>query len=95
MQHVYIIRCGRSQAFKVGVSKNPQRRLAQLQTGCPSRLSIVFHQPVRDAWAVESTVHATLRSHGAHVMNEWFKLSDDEVISVADQILKHAHEDAG
>ena len=42
MQELYIIRCGDSDLFKIGISKYPEKRLKQLQTGNPHILKILF-----------------------------------------------------
>lgn len=40
--HLYIIQSDNTGNFKIGRSKNPRRRLKQLQTGNPNQLKIVL-----------------------------------------------------
>ena len=40
---VYLIKNQNTSAVKIGCSKNPRKRLGQLQTGCPDKL-ILLHQ---------------------------------------------------
>lgn len=88
---IYIIRCGDSQKFKIGVSKHPEDRLKQLQTGCPDHLSLLFHtriEPSISAYKAEATTHTYLREHDVHLSGEWFELSDDQVVELASVLLR-------
>jgi hypothetical protein len=65
---------------KIGKSVNPERRLGQLQTGCPTRLTILHKiaLPTRAAMTqLETTIHRDLR--GKNIMNEWFHMTSAEV----------------
>lgn len=42
MKHLYIIQSDVTGAIKIGISKNPQKRLKQLQTGSPYTLRIML-----------------------------------------------------
>lgn len=89
--HVYIIQCGDTTAYKVGISVNPRRRLQQLQTGCPHRLKLLFNINVSNARGIEHAIHAVLIDHGVHILNEWFTLSNDDVVSIARQLIRHSN----
>lgn len=66
-------------ACKVGISRNPKRRLESLQTANPRRLLLVWQ-----VWVgvfpnmVESHLHSHLTRAGRHLSGEWFKLSPAE-----------------
>ena len=73
VSHVYIMRSGVSNVFKVGVSVNPHSRVAQLQTGCPETITLVDSTPCTagiDAYAAEATIHAYLKEQGMHARGE-------------------------
>jgi len=76
---LYIIR-DQSHRYKLGIAGNPTKRLAQLQTGCASRLQLV-HQieinPGIPALGFEKRVHSWFL--GQRCVGEWFKLSEAEV----------------
>lgn len=63
---VYFISDG--EAVKIGISKNPNRRLSQLQTGHPRRLTLVATLP--GGLDEEMQLHGRFRAH--HLSGEWF-----------------------
>ena len=77
-RYVYII--GSDQPpYKVGISKNPQRRLAALQTGHPERLQI-HHQvatPAAQTRLLEAVIHNNLKLHRCN--GEWFDMPLDKL----------------
>ncbi|OYV96661.1 MAG: hypothetical protein B7Z73_00330 [Planctomycetia bacterium 21-64-5] len=69
---VYFIEAREALRVKIGVARDPQARLAQLQTASGARLSLLGR--VRGGRAFEAALHqrfAELRIHG-----EWFHLTD-------------------
>ena len=84
---LYIIQSRVTGAVKVGRSDNPERRLSQLQTGCPHSLKIILI--VENGGTLEKHVHDLLikyktRNHGG----EWF--SEESLGSVPDPIWEKA-----
>lgn len=68
MSWVYFVQCGTTRLIKIGTTADLQLRLAQLQTGSPTRLVIMAG--MEGGQAEEQDMHrrfASLRSHG-----EWF-----------------------
>ena len=63
MQKLYIIRSGETQLFKIGISKDPDKRLKQLQTGNPNLLKIYFTFQINNKYQnikavnIETTIH--------------------------------------
>lgn len=68
---VYFI--GDGDAVKIGISKNPKKRLRQLQTGHPKKLSILATFP--GAADEEMQFHGRFRPH--HLQGEWFRYCDE------------------
>ena len=90
MKKIYIISSG-NHLFKIGVSKCPSQRLSQLQTGNPNKLKILFQCSINgaDTYKVENTIHKYLKElKNKHVLNEWFRLTDDEVVNIASLLLQ-------
>jgi predicted GIY-YIG superfamily endonuclease len=73
---LYVIGAGRG-AHKIGVSLRPKRRLAQLQTGNPSKLILrrATEAEVTDAEKVEDYAHWLLRE--SRVRGEWFRVTEE------------------
>jgi hypothetical protein len=78
---VYAIVAGEG-PIKIGVSVDPLKRLPQLQTNQPQRLSIVYAVRVADPYAVERAAHARLKPRRAQ--GEWFNINRDEAIEAID-----------
>lgn len=90
--YVYFIRAfGRDPMVKIGLSKDPGNRLAQLQTGSPVRLKLLGVVECRDgnhALAVEREAHRVFEKQRRR--GEWFKLSKGQMKSIKSVIKKCA-----
>lgn len=75
--YVYCIRAATGHV-KVGISRNPDARLRQLQTGHPEALTMVWSEPVatKRAGSVERAIHQALSEK--HLRGEWFTVTPDE-----------------
>ena len=65
---------------KIGMAKNPAKRLKQLQTGNPSKLVLYHVIESADYKVLERTMHdicKDLRAHG-----EWFEMNQSELDSI-------------
>lgn len=75
MGWTYCIRDDASQAVKIGFSRDPERRLRQLQTANPNRLRLVSAMFSTDEF--ERMMH---RSFAVHAKGgEWFDDSEGQV----------------
>jgi len=74
--YLYVITDG-SGAHKVGLSVAPQKRLGQLQTGCPRRLTLArtSDEPFEEPDEVEAYAHWLLQE--ARELGEWFNVTED------------------
>lgn len=69
---VYVILC---QSFvKIGISDRPDKRLMEMQVGCPFELKVIARYPSPNAKHDESRLHDLLVKF--HVRGEWFKIPD-------------------
>lgn len=85
---LYVMRCERANAFKVGVSKDCLRRWGTISTSCPGELTLDF--VFKSAEDVEGTVHNILKGRGYHVYGEWFSLEAyDEAIAIISDLVDH------
>ena len=70
-QDLYIIQMAQTGDFKVGRTSDIQRRISELQTGCPHRLRVLLHAP--GLGHQERRVHAALYGYGSrNGYGEWF-----------------------
>lgn len=75
MKDLYLIQSDVTGALKIGVSKNPTKRLKQLQTGSPYTLKLVGVFPQQGNW--EKILHDSLKAYKRTdyhktVKGEWF-----------------------
>lgn len=66
---IYAIQCGREGPIKIGVARDPQKRLADLQVGCPYELFLVAAGDLPDS--AEREFHRQLWDYS--VRGEWFQ----------------------
>lgn len=78
MSHVYIIRSGQQGAYKIGIAKDVEKRISELQIGNPNELFLIakidFGTPKR-AMYVEKMMHRFYKKH--HIRGEWFSRKID------------------
>jgi hypothetical protein len=70
---IYLIKSIKYGCYKIGVSKNPDKRLKQLQTGNPSELELLCVYDSEIAFKIEKVLHNTFNINKEH--GEWFDLS--------------------
>lgn len=75
---VYVVR-GDSNLVKVGISTNPEARLANLQTGTGFRLALAYVASCDNAAAVERRTHDLLARH--RCQGEWFDCEADVAVA--------------
>ena len=70
-RHLYIIQSKQNGAVKIGISKNPKKRLAQLQTGSPFKLKLILI--IENRSDLEKKLHNDLKSFRIrNYKGEWF-----------------------
>jgi hypothetical protein len=95
MRHSYIYIIGSTAPpYKVGISKDPVRRLRELQTGFPLPLSIL-HQaelPVTRTKMLETVIHRNLKHQ--RLAGEWFDVPLDQLILEVEYVIIRYLDDA-
>lgn len=73
------------EAHKIGISKNhPEQRVKQLKTGNPNRIDLLNYYESFNYKKVEQWLHARFSQNQTLAENEWFQLSDEQVLSFID-----------
>lgn len=77
--YIYLI-SNNLQKFKIGISKDPDRRIKELQTGNDSNLFIInkYYSPKYHR-KIEKALHKTYGY--CNILNEWFELENDKALS--------------
>ena len=68
--YVYAIREAESKRIKLGISRDPQARLRQLQTGNSQKLELVAFKPAVNRFAEERALQAD--NAASRIRGEWF-----------------------
>lgn len=84
MEKVYVMKSG--DAYKVGVSVEPETRLRHLKIGNPYLKLVYQSQKLSNGYAVETLIHKNLNSY--KISNEWFAgISENEIIRIVNEIV--------
>ena len=91
--YIYIIGSDKP-PYKVGISKNPQRRLRDLQTGHPYPLAIhsIIETSITNNKLLESVIHRNLKHF--RTSGEWFDLSLEKLKLEVDFVMIRYSEDS-
>jgi hypothetical protein len=84
MQILYILQNGNSNEYKIGITDNLNRRLSQLQTGCPNELKVIklwVHYERKMILKYERVLHRFFTQCGCRIRpnGEWFNLTTPDV----------------
>jgi hypothetical protein len=79
MKYIYLIQSLEEGYYKIGVSKNPQRRIKELQTGNSSPLKLVETYQSEYADKIERTLQR--RYSHLNKEGEWFDMSIQEEVT--------------
>jgi len=78
-----------NERYKIGITKNPvTQRLKQLQTGNSAKISILKTYESNNYKMVEKWLHGRLKTKRTLAGNEWFNLSDEDVLNFMDECKK-------
>lgn len=82
---LYIIRDGNTNNYKIGITKDLNKRLRGIQTGCPHELQIVKlwkHTQKQVILKYERVLHRYYKKNGnqANTQGEWFELTQNDLI---------------
>ena len=83
-QMLYIMRNGRTQQYKIGITNDLNDRHSNLQTGCPCELRVIklyTHYDREKVKDYEDTLHDYYEQCGCKIRpnGEWYKLSKADI----------------
>ena len=87
MQILYILRNGETNQYKIGITGDLNRRLGELQTGCPAELQIVKlwkHYQRKVIERYERVLHNHFTKCGCRIRpnGEWFELCKSDIYNL-------------
>jgi hypothetical protein len=80
--YVYLIRCEENNYYKIGITKNIERRLKQIQTGTPDKIYLVEKYESDFSSKIEKALHNYFIY--CHRNNEWFELTLEDELKFLD-----------
>lgn len=83
---IYLIKSLDESCYKIGVSKNPTKRIRQLQTGNSYELELIYEYKTENAYKIESILHR--RYSHLNKNKEWFDLSILEEVSFLSECMR-------
>lgn len=84
MKKIYVMKFG--DAYKIGVSIEPEARLKNLKIGNPYLKLVYQSQNLSNGYAVEALIHKKISSH--KISNEWFAgIDENEIVRIVDEIV--------
>ena len=90
--YVYII-SDEQGYIKVGISKNPRKRLKQLQTGNMNILKLIFTEEFEcnrnHLLKIEKLIHREISHISKHMKGEWFFIEKNQITDIKDIIKFH------
>lgn len=82
--YVYVLRC--ADKFKIGYTKNIERRISQLDTR-PFKLELCFKTYHMNAYDVEQKIHKQLKDF--QIANEWYEgITEKQIIDTINMIMR-------
>ena len=85
-KYVYLIIAEEFGYYKIGISKHPQKRVCQLNTGNSSKLKLINSYKTEFASKIESALH--MKYSYLNKEGEWFELSLKEEVSFIEDCKK-------
>lgn len=85
-KYVYLLKIEDESAYKIGISKSPQIRLDDLQTGSYSEIRVLQTFKTVFYSQIEQALHAQLAHK--HLRGEWFDLDVIDVVNFTENCKK-------
>jgi hypothetical protein len=86
MKYIYLIKSVEDSYYKIGISKHPNKRLSQLQTGNSAHLKLIGTYQSEYANQIEGTLQR--RYSHLHKEGEWFDMPIDIELSFLNECKK-------
>ena len=91
--YIYVIG-DTSKPYKIGFTKNPDKRLKSLQTGNPRKLSMLYKEKINENEIkyIEKQIHKELKRK--QISGEWFDISlEDAILEIKYARIKYSKVD--
>ena len=87
LQIMYILQNGNTNQYKIGITNDLNRRLAELQTGCPNEIKVVklyTHYQRKIIEKYERVLHNYYTKAGCKIRpnGEWFELCKSDIYNL-------------
>lgn len=87
--YVYVFKC--NEYYKIGVSKNVEKRLQQLNTQRPYEVCLIYKSSlIEDPYKVKKQLHKMFEDK--RISQEWFELNISDIDDISDYVKTHIEE---
>lgn len=86
--HIYIMRCKDLPYYKIGQAINLEKRLMEVQVGCPFKLEIAFWAQVAEVNKLEKALHDKYQYQ--RMCGEWYLLPRKDYYEVIDFLTENS-----
>lgn len=86
MMFVYLIRISENSTYKIGTTKDINKRIKQLQTGNAEQIYIIDKYQSDNAYKIEKALHNFFKHKNK--LNEWFDLTIEDEIKFKELCIK-------
>lgn len=83
---VYLIRCSENSYYKIGTTKNIEKRIKELQTGNADKIYLIDKYESNNAFKIEKALHNFFGFNKK--LNEWFDFGIEEEIKFKELCLQ-------
>lgn len=73
--------------YKIGVSKDPEKRHKAVQTGCPSEVLLEHYEERDNAYKTEKYLHNEFQGYKTY--GEWYQHNDLDLSKIRRKIFSH------
>ena len=90
---LYILFISELNVCKIGISENVEKRIKQLQTGCPFKIDVVKKYESPMSSRIEKILHRQYQNRKVdeneyNLMGEWFNLTIGEVLDFEENCME-------
>jgi hypothetical protein len=78
MKFLYLFRQIGTDDYKIGISKHPEKRILELNTGNPQKMELIYKLETKVPYKLESSLHKFFISK-RYEKSEWFLFNNEDL----------------
>lgn len=86
MKFLYLFRQIGTDDYKIGVSKHPEKRVLELNTGNPQKIELIFKYETSTPYKLEKSLHIFFKEK-RYENSEWFNFSSEDIEEFKNKVI--------